>query len=60
MQEKLLKFYAKALTLEAGSMQYKDQEVMGFIGLETIGNYYTKIEYSILSKAFGIFRGLWS
>jgi len=56
---KAVEVLCQSIDFKRGLYAIKDIEVMGFIGLETIGNNYTKLKFSILSKAFGFFGGLW-
>jgi len=56
---KAVEVLCQSIDFKSGLYAIKDKEVMGFIGLETIGNNYTKLKFSILSKAFGFFGGLW-
>lgn len=50
---------SQSIDFRTGLYAIKDKEVIGFIGLETVGSIYTKLRFSLLTKVFGFFGGLW-
>jgi len=50
---------SQSIDFNNGLYAIKDNEVIGFIGLETVGSIYTNLRFSSLIKAFGLIGGLW-